>query len=158
MQQWAMQDAASISEHNNSSRSTSSRAFASQPPAHHFVDRIQLAGMRCALLTKRSIYIERQNLSMRMGMRRFTRLTRAFSKKLENHMRALSIYFMHYNFVRIPQTPAMHASDGSGLLTGSGPLRISSLSWTNGRRRHEGMKYCSLREQRGECNVGIGSY
>jgi hypothetical protein len=48
-----------------------------------------------------------------MGMRRFTRLTNAFSKKLENHMHALSIYFMHYNFVRIHQnlrvTPAMQA-------------------------------------------------
>jgi IS1 family transposase len=58
-------------------------------------------------------YVERQNLSMRMGMRRFTRLTNAFSKKLENHMHALSIYFMHYNFVRIHQTlrvtPAMAA-------------------------------------------------
>ncbi len=46
-------------------------------------------------------------------MRRFTRLTNAFSKKLENHMHALSIYFMHYNFVRIHQTlrvtPAMEA-------------------------------------------------
>jgi hypothetical protein len=50
---------------------------------------------------------------MRMGMRRFTRLTNAFSKKLENHMHALSICFMHYNFVRIHQTlrvtPAMEA-------------------------------------------------
>jgi IS1 family transposase len=58
-------------------------------------------------------YVERQNLSMRMGMRRFTRLTNAFSKKLENHMHALSIYFMHYNFVRTHQTlrctPAMQA-------------------------------------------------
>jgi len=58
-------------------------------------------------------YVERQNLSMRMGIRRFTRLTNAFSKKVENHMHALSIYFMHYNFVRIHQTlrvtPAMQA-------------------------------------------------
>jgi hypothetical protein len=48
-----------------------------------------------------------------MGMRRFMRLTNAFSKKLANHMHALSIYFMHYNFVRIHQTlrcsPAMEA-------------------------------------------------
>jgi IS1 family transposase len=49
-------------------------------------------------------YVERQNLSMRMGIRRFTRLTNAFSKKFENHIHALSIYFMHYNFVRIHQT------------------------------------------------------
>src|SRR2546427_2339347 len=58
-------------------------------------------------------FAERQNLSMRMGMRRFTRLTTAFSKKIENHEHALAIYFMHYNFVRIHQTlrcsPAMEA-------------------------------------------------
>ena len=58
-------------------------------------------------------YAERQNLTMRMSMRRFTRLTNAFSKKIENHVHALSIYFMHYNFVRIHQslrvTPAMAA-------------------------------------------------
>jgi IS1 family transposase len=58
-------------------------------------------------------YVERQNLSMRMGIRRFTRLTNAFSKKLENHIHALSIYFMHYNFVRIHQNAPMHARDGS---------------------------------------------
>jgi hypothetical protein len=50
---------------------------------------------------------------MRMGIRRSTRLTNAFSKKLANHVHALSIYFMHYNFVRIHQTlrvtPAMEA-------------------------------------------------
>ena len=45
-------------------------------------------------------YIERQNLTMRMSMRRFTRLTNAFSKKLENHMYAIALYFMHYNFAR----------------------------------------------------------
>ena len=58
-------------------------------------------------------FAERSNLSMRMGMRRFTRLTNGFSKKAENHAHAVAIYFMHYNFVRIHQTlrcaPAMAA-------------------------------------------------
>ena len=58
-------------------------------------------------------YVERQNLTMRMSMRRFTRLTNAFSKKMENHMHAVALYFMYYNFGRIhqtlKQTPAMAA-------------------------------------------------
>src|SRR5271169_878505 len=58
-------------------------------------------------------YVERQNLTMRMHMRRFTRLTNGFSKKLENHVAAISLHFMYYNFVRIHQTlkvtPAMAA-------------------------------------------------
>ncbi|OGQ07311.1 MAG: transposase [Deltaproteobacteria bacterium RIFCSPLOWO2_12_FULL_40_28] len=58
-------------------------------------------------------YIERSNLTMRMHMRRFTRLTNAFSKKLENHEAAIAIHFMYYNFARIHQTlrvtPAMEA-------------------------------------------------
>jgi len=56
-------------------------------------------------------YVERQNLNMRMNMRRFTRLTNAFSKKLDNHIAMIALFHMHYNFARIHQTlritPAM---------------------------------------------------
>ena len=72
-------------------------------------------------------FVERQNLTMRMSMRRFTRLTNGFSKKVENHFHALSIYFVHYNFLRIHSTlrvtPAMAAGltaktmDWSDILT-----------------------------------------
>ena len=51
-------------------------------------------------------YAERQNLTMRMQMRRFTRLTNAFSKKVENHAHAVALHFMYYNFVRIHQDVA----------------------------------------------------
>lgn len=58
-------------------------------------------------------HVERQNLTMRMSMRRFTRRTNAHSKKLENHCHALSLYFCYFNFVRIHSglhvTPAMEA-------------------------------------------------
>jgi IS1 family transposase len=58
-------------------------------------------------------YIERQNLTMRMSMRRFTRLTNGFSKKVENHAHNIALHFMHYNYCRIHQslriTPAMAA-------------------------------------------------
>lgn len=64
-------------------------------------------------------YIERQNLTMRMGMRRFTRLTNGFSKKVENHAHAIALHYMYYNFCRIHKTlrytPAMAAGVTSKL-------------------------------------------
>ncbi len=66
-------------------------------------------------------HVERMNLNMRMGMRRFTRLTNAFSKKLDNHLHALALYFFHYNFCRQHKTlrvsPAQQAGVTDELLT-----------------------------------------
>lgn len=85
-------------------------------------------------LTKTSTsYIERQNLTMRMHMRRFTRLTNAFSKKLENHAAAVALHFMAYNFARphktlaqpYPRTPAMAAGIADHIWT---PREIAELA------------------------------
>lgn len=68
-------------------------------------------------------YVERQNVTMRMGMRRFTRLTNAFSKKVENHTAAVGLHFLHYNFAR------PHASLGKNV-TPAMAAGISDHVWT----------------------------
>jgi IS1 transposase len=78
-------------------------------------------------------YVERQNLTMRMHMRRFTRLTNGFSKKIENHTAAVAIHFMHYNFARphktlanpYPRTPAMAAGVADHVWTAAEIVRLA---------------------------------
>ena len=70
-------------------------------------------------------HIERQNLTMRMGMRRFTRLTNAFSKKVENHAYAVALHFMHYNFCRTHKTLRMTPAMAAGIV--SSPWEVEDL-------------------------------
>lgn len=60
-------------------------------------------------------YVERSNLSIRMGNRRFTRLTNAFSKKIDNHIHMLSLYFLQYNFCRIHKSLKMSPAMAAGV-------------------------------------------
>ena len=60
-------------------------------------------------------YVERQNLAMRMSMRRFTRLTNGFSKKVENHAASVAIHFMSYNFGRVHKSLAIQQDEGPGI-------------------------------------------
>jgi hypothetical protein len=86
-------------------------------------------------------FAERQNLTLRMQSRRFTRLTNAFSKKLENHALSVALHYMHYNFCRIHKTlritPAMAAGVTDHVWTRSAPheLQRSAMS-----RQSEGMR------------------
>ena len=76
-------------------------------------------------------YVERQNLTMRMGMRRFTRLTNGFSKKLDRHMAAIAIHFMHYNFARPHKTLSVPQEDGPAIKrTRATACGIADHIWT----------------------------
>lgn len=76
-------------------------------------------------------HVERQNLNIRMGNRRFTRLTNAFSKKLENHSHSLALYFFYYNFCRIHKTlkvtPAMQAGVSDRLMDMSNLVQLMDM-------------------------------
>lgn len=77
-------------------------------------------------------FVERQNLTMRMSIRRFTRLTNAFSKKIENHAHSVALHYMHYNFVRLHKTlrvsPAMAAGVTDRLWTISDIVQLVELA------------------------------
>jgi len=78
-------------------------------------------------------YVERQNLTMRMGMHRFTRLTNAFSKKVENLQHALALHFMHYNFCRVHKTLGMTPATAAGLADHTWPIsEVVDLLGANG--------------------------
>ncbi len=96
------------------------KLYGDSPEAEKRYSPAECIGTRTRVVTGRpdekhisTSYVERQNLTMRMHMRRFTRLTNGFSKKFENHVHHVAIYFLYYNFVRIHQslrtTPAMAA-------------------------------------------------
>src|SRR5271169_1483224 len=84
-------------------------------------DSVCLGGRTARKIQSMTSWAERQNLTMRMGMRRFTRLTNAFSKKVENLAHMVALFYMHYNFCRVHQslrvTPAMEAGISTHIWT-----------------------------------------
>jgi len=97
---------------------TLQKLYGADPDAEKRYSPAKCIGIKCDVVTGdpdpkhiSTSYVERQNLTMRMHIRRFTRLTNAFSKKAENHAYAVAIHFMWYNFAKIHQTlritPAM---------------------------------------------------
>lgn len=99
---------------------TLQKLYGSDPAAEKRYSPAKCLGMRAATITGNpnpkhisTSYVERQNLTMRMHMRRFTRLTNGFSKKIEMHAHSVALHFMYYNFCKIHQTlrvtPAMEA-------------------------------------------------
>lgn len=77
-------------------------------------------------------YVERQNLTMRMGMRRYTRLTNGFSKKVENLAHAVSLHYMHYNFARPHLTLAKsYGGDLGKQVTPAMAAGVAEFPWSN---------------------------
>lgn len=101
------------------------------PPAVVAAEREAIAG-HPEISKISTSHVERQNLTMRMQMRRFTRLTNAFSKNLENHRAAVALHFAHYNFCRRHQTirvtPAMEAGIVNDMWTIPDLLRVAERS------------------------------
>ena len=75
-------------------------------------------------------YVERQNLTMRMGLRRFTRLTNAFSKKVENLTHAVSLHYMHYNFARPHQSLTVEVDGKRVKRTPAMAAGVAEYPWT----------------------------
>ncbi len=116
------------------------------------------------LRTANTSYVERSNLTIRMGNRRFTRLTNGFSKKIEKHVAMLSLYFLHYNFCRqhktLRVTPAMEAglSDTMhdmawivGLIDARAPEAEEAGTEARNRRKAEKVRLIHYRRLRRPC-------
>jgi IS1 family transposase len=97
------------------------------PPVCIAAEKDDVSGT-CDMAAISTSHVERMNLNMRMGMRRFTRLTNAFSKKLDNHCNALALYFLFYNFCRkhktLGMTPAQAARITDEVLTAEDIVRM----------------------------------
>jgi IS1 family transposase len=91
------------------------------------IDKMVICGQPDKALVSTS-YVERQNLTMRMGMRRFTRLTNGFSKKIENHTHAVSLHFMHYNFARPHQSLGKHVTPAMAAGVAAHPWSLSQIA------------------------------
>lgn len=99
--------------YDNETRPRTTQARYSPPPVSHTEVRIISGSPDPGEIS--TSYVERQNLTMRMGMRRFTRLTNGFSKKVENLTHAVSLHYMHYNFARRHQTLGMTPAMAAGV-------------------------------------------
>ena len=114
------------------------------PPTCTGIKKVWVSGSPDEKLISTS-YVERQNLTMRMGIRRFTRLTNAFSKKIENHNYAIAIHYAYYNFVRIHKTlrvtPAMEAKLTTKPMTIEDIVRIAYADEIEAENKRRARRY-----------------